>query len=292
MQPSASSVARRRLEHGRHLGVDRQAAQVAAPGDPQPASGRSQVRDGERLRDRERIARVRAGERREQQRDVARRARDRPEHRQRVPRVARPGVRDPAGGGAQADEVAERGGVADARAEVGPVGERHHPGRDGGRRAAAGAAGRAREVVRVARRAEDRVEGLRARAELGRVRLADHDRARRAQALDDQRVVLRDVLGEQRRAVRRPHPGRVLEVLDRDRQPVQDAARSEAASAASAACSASSGSSSVTIALTRGLTAAIRSQMRLHHLARGELTGAEARGELRRGAAPHAAGLY
>jgi hypothetical protein len=32
--------------------------------------------------------------------------------------------------------------------------------------------------------------------------------------------------------------------------------------------------------------------VRLHQLARGELTGAEARGELRRGAAPHAAGLY
>ena len=46
-----------------------------------------------------------------------------------------------------------------------------------------------------------------------------------AQALDEQRVVLGHVLGEQRRAVRGAHARRVLEVLDRDRQAVQDAAR-------------------------------------------------------------------
>ena len=45
------------------------------------------------------------------------------------------------------------------------------------------------EIVRVERRAEHRVEGLRAGAELGRVGLADGDRAGLLQPLDDQRVV-------------------------------------------------------------------------------------------------------
>ena len=67
------------------------------------------------------------------------------------------------------------------------------PLRHRGRRAAARPARRPRQVPRVARRAEDRVEGLRAGAELGRVRLADHDRARGAQPLDQQRVGVRHV---------------------------------------------------------------------------------------------------
>ena len=44
------------------------------------------------------------------------------------------------------------------------------------------------EIVGVARRAEHRVEGLRARAEFRRVGLADHDRACLAQPLDQDRI--------------------------------------------------------------------------------------------------------
>ena len=81
------------------------------------------------------------------------------------------------------------------------------------------------EVVGVARDAEDGVEGLRAGAELRRVRLADDDRARAAQPLDDQRVRVGHVVAVDRRAVGRAQPRRVDEVLDRDRQPVQRAER-------------------------------------------------------------------
>ena len=94
-----------------------------------------------------------------------------------------PCVRDPARRGPQADEAAERGRVAHARAEVGAVGERQHPARP--RRPPRRRSTRPAscvQVLRVARGAEDRVERLRAGAELGRVRLADHDRARRARS--------------------------------------------------------------------------------------------------------------
>ena len=191
MQPSASSVARAlsstAVTSGSTGSPPRSRLQaIRSPRGSPPKSGTNGSGD------RERIARVGARER------AAAAARRRAAVRAIGPStgngfhgIAGPGVRDPARRGAQADEVAERGRVADARAEVGPVGERQHPGRDRRRRAAARAARRAREVVGVARRAEDGVERLRAGAELRRVRLADHDRARGAQALDEQRVVRR-----------------------------------------------------------------------------------------------------
>ena len=140
-------------------GLQRRARRARAPRSPRgrPAARRGrgsrrsaaradralQVGAGERLLDRERIARVRA---RRAPRTAARR-------RARVRAIAPstgsgfhgspgPSVGNPARRGAQADEVAERGRVADARAEVGAVGERQHPGGDRRRRAAAGAAGR------------------------------------------------------------------------------------------------------------------------------------------------------
>ena len=59
------------------------------------------------------------------------------------------------------------------------------------------------EVVRVQRRAEDRVERLRAGAELRRIGLADGDRAGGLDALDDERVVVGHVVLVDRRAERR-----------------------------------------------------------------------------------------
>ena len=127
----------------------------------------------------------------------------------------RPGV------GRRPSDAAPGRRVAQRAAEVAAVGERHHPAgqRDGG--PAARAAGRARRVPGVAGRAEDAVERVRAGAPLGRVGLADEDRARLAQALDLQRVGVRHVLAERGRAVRRAHAGGVLQILVRDRQAVQ-----------------------------------------------------------------------
>ena len=87
--------------------------------------------------DRQRVARVGAGERLEA-------AARRPAPCARSARAPATGStgrparrRDPPGRRPQPDEVAERGRVADAGAEVGAVGEREHPGGDRGRRAAA-----------------------------------------------------------------------------------------------------------------------------------------------------------
>ena len=76
-------------------------------------------------------------------------------------------------------------------------------------------------VPRIAGGAEHRVERVRARAPLGRVGLADHDRAGLAQPGGQQRVLVGDVIAERRRAVGGAHTGRVDQVLVRDRQAVQ-----------------------------------------------------------------------
>ena len=131
-----------------------------------------------------------------------------------------------AGRRAQPDDVAERGRVADARRR----------GRTR-RRAAASPRRPPRRRRRCCRRTSaSRSYGLRVAPKTGLnvcepapnsgvfvlpMMIAP---ARRS-ALDEQAVGRRDVVGEQRRAVGRPHPGRVLEVLDRDRQPVQRAER-------------------------------------------------------------------
>ncbi len=74
---------------------------------------------------------------------------------------------------------------------------------------------------RVARRPEHLVERVRPGAHLRGVGLADHDRAGRSQTRDEQAVDLRHVLGKELRPVRGADPGRVDQILDRDRQPVQ-----------------------------------------------------------------------
>ena len=79
------------------------------------------------------------------------------------------------------------------------------------------------EVVGVARRAEQRVERLRARAEFRRVGLADDDRAGAAHAVDVELVRCRDEVAVQRGAERRAQPARQAQILDRDRQAVQRA---------------------------------------------------------------------
>ena len=58
-------------------------------------------------------------------------------------------------------------------------------------------------------------------ANSGHVRLPDRHRPRPPDPLDDQLVAVGDVVGQQRRAVRRQPPGHVVGVLERPRQPVQ-----------------------------------------------------------------------
>ena len=76
-------------------------------------------------------------------------------------------------------------------------------------------------IVRIQRRTEHRVEGLRSRAELRRVRLADDDRAGVTEPLDEQRILGRHEIPVDRRPECRPDPVGGLQILVRDRQAVQ-----------------------------------------------------------------------
>ena len=121
------------------------------------------------------------------------------------------------------DDAAERRGVAQRAAHVGAVRQRHHPRPQGTRRSPARAAGRAGRVDRVERGAEDRVEGVGAGGELRHVGLPDRDRTSGPDPGHDEVVGVGDVVGEQRRAVRRTPAGDLVGVLERERQPVQRA---------------------------------------------------------------------
>ena len=156
-----------------------------------------------RVGDRERHARVPAGLHVEQRGDVLDRARHRPfGAEQRDPDVGRRPARHAALARPKAVDVVPAGRVAQAPHEVAAVGDRQHVRRQRDRGAAAAAARRSGRVEGVAGDAEDFVEGVRAEAELGRVGLADDDAAGRLHPLDHQRVVVGNVVGEQRRAER------------------------------------------------------------------------------------------
>ena len=142
-------------------------------------------------------------------------------HAQRLPaQLRRPGG-DPARRRAQTDHVAEAGRVAERPTHVAAVGERDHPTGQGHGCAAAAAAAGLGEVVGVEGGAEDRVERLAAGTELGHVGLADHDGARGPLPGDEQGVDRRHEVGEQGRAEGGPDACGQVEVLDRQRQPVE-----------------------------------------------------------------------
>ena len=221
-----------RTEHGPDVLVDRQ-AEVRAPAHPQAAhvGGEQPVnvlRPGQRRRRRvqgQRHPLVGPADHRQQQRDVGDRAAHRALDAHPVGHIGdRPG-RHPAGRRAQPDHIAEARRVAQRAAEIAAVGQRDHPGGQGGGRPAAAAARAAAGIVGVPGRAEHLVHRVRAGPELRGIGLAQADRPGAGHPAHDQRVEVRDVPGEQRRPERGPHPGRLDQVLVRDRQPVQEAGR-------------------------------------------------------------------
>ena len=132
--------------------------------------------------------------------------------------------RDPAEAGLQADQAAARRRDADRPAEVAGVGERDHPRGDCGRAPARRATGRELRVPRVPRRAVPGVLGDRPHADLRRVRLADDDRARVAEAAHMGAVVVGHPVAEGRASLRGRNPlGGGEQVLDADRDPAERA---------------------------------------------------------------------
>ena len=122
-----------------------------------------------------------------------------------------------------ADNAAERRRYADGATKVGALRDRHHAGRRGHRRAAGRAGGAQRRIPRIARRAEQRVVGVGAAGEFGRIGLGKHDGAGGLEAADGFGVFRRHVVLEQRRGEGGADAGSRRDVLDRDRQAVQRA---------------------------------------------------------------------
>ena len=166
--------------------------------------------------------------------------------------------------------------------EVAAVREGDHPRGERGGRPARRATHRASEVEGVARRTEDRIEGLRAGSPFRRVRLADHHGARGADPLDEQLVLVGHVFGEDRRTdvVRTPAvSARSLCAIGRPCSGPRSSPRRTRRAAPRAASAARSGVG-VTIALTLPLTASIRARCASSSSTSRDLTCAEQRREV------------
>ena len=236
--PQPREVRMRLLDAGaeaaKHLGggareradlvVDGRDAEIAAPRQAQAAHARAPdgVDEGARVHGiGDRRARIGARDHREHQRGVGDGTRHGAADAPWIPRERRRMVGHEAGRGAEADHAAERRGQAQRAAEIGALGQRAEAGGERDGAAARRAARRERRVPRVARDAEDLVEGVGARAKLRRVGLAHHDRPRRLQPRDDQRVFLGHVMLVDLAAPRGADALGRREVLDRHRHAVQ-----------------------------------------------------------------------
>ena len=170
------------------------------------------------------------GEDVERELEVRRAARERPGDRRAAARAARPAsagcdrARDEPVARLVAVDAAEVRGAADGAADVAAQLQRREARGDGRGRAARRAARRARRVPRVVRRPVDGVVALVVGGGQRQVRLAEGDRARRAQPRDGVRVALGPVPGEMREPAGRRHPDDLAGVLDRHRQAVERAA--------------------------------------------------------------------
>jgi len=192
------------------------------PGERQGRVARRDVVDGV-VGEREWVAGVVARGRVHHQRDVAHGARERTHVRDQLVAAGGGIHRHAAERRLQADEPREARRDADRARAVGPERERRQTRRDCRGAASRRPSGRPREVPRIAGLAEQRVVGRAAPGELGQVRPADEDGARRAQARDAWRVFRRDEVGQQPRARRRALARRPEVVLDRHRHAVQRA---------------------------------------------------------------------
>ncbi len=167
--------------------------------------------------DARRIRAVAALQRVVDEREVARRARERAE----VIEARDEGIgsvpRQPAVGRLQAEDAAQRRRHADRAVGVRAEADRHLAGGDRGGRAARRAAGDAGEVVRVARRPVVRVLGREAVGVLVHVERADQDGAGALEAGDERRVDGGGrTLALDLRAGARRQAGDVEQVLDRE----------------------------------------------------------------------------
>ena len=132
-----------------------------------------------------------------------------------------PGPAHPAVGGADAHQIAERGGQAHRAAGVGAECRGSHPRRHAGGRAAAAAARRVLEAPGVSRRAESAVRPGAAAREFLQVRLSDDDRPRGDESLHGFRRLARRGFPQNAAARRGGVAFQVEQVLERNGDPVE-----------------------------------------------------------------------
>ena len=213
------------LAHGHDLGVGAPVAQRRRPRHP-PGGAEVPQRPrprGVRQRQRRQVARLGADDGVEREGQVPGRPGHRALGRQQRP-AGRPGTpaRDPAEGRLQSGEPVHRRRDADRPTAVGPGGQRDQAGGQGRPRPAGRPAGGAVERPRVAGRTERLVDRVGLPPQLRAVGLADDHAPGRPQPLDQRRVVGgRRRPGEDGRPVGGDEAGRVLEVLDPERDPGQ-----------------------------------------------------------------------
>ena len=144
---------------------------------------------------------------------------------ERVPNGSAPGpFGTRPGAGLSPNHAAKAGRVAQTAAHVRAL---RHPGLARGQRRRGTPRGprhRTAQVPRVTGAPEDLVEGAGPGAEFRRVRLGVDHPAPHLDPLDDEAGGLRHMIGIDRRALGRAHPGDVLQVLDRHRKAAEDAA--------------------------------------------------------------------
>ncbi len=189
---------------------------LQGPGPPERVHERAR-RDRVRVRIRRAV-----GDRVVEEGRVAHAAREHAVDDEAVPRAQVRRQRHPAALGLQAEQAAVGRRKANRAPAVARERGADQAGGDRRGAAAAGAAGAVCQLPRVARHSPRRRLRPGKRAQLGHVRLADHDRARRTRASDDLRVRLRG-LAVGVRAERAHLPGDVEFVLDRDRHAQQRA---------------------------------------------------------------------
>ncbi len=115
------------------------------------------------------------------------------------------------------DDPARSGGQSDRAACVGAERQVAQPRGQRGRGATRGAARRPTRMGRVVTCPEELALTKHAPCELRKVRLADHDRTRVEQALHRDGIAVGDVVRVDPRPIRRPHAGRVEQILDGER---------------------------------------------------------------------------
>ena len=222
-RPALAEVAGQRLQRRADLLIDRQPVERRQDRHPVVREA-SMARRAHRQVPPGLLARLRAGEEAENEGQIGRATRQRPQYAEASGRIRarRAGeVTAPGDGrlaGAVTVDATEGGGHTDRPGHVAAEFQRRQPGGDRGGTAAGAATRRSPVIPGIDGTAEDRVARLPVAGPGWHVRLAHDHRARRTDAGDDRRIRRRAPPGERRDTGGTAQAGDVDRILDRQRQ--------------------------------------------------------------------------